>query len=197
MRSVVLAFLLATGLVGGCSTTVSESKKVTNLVVAPESVTFIWSSAKPPKIVNMAGVASAVLGTGLQSRFAESYPMEYLTFAETVRPLLQAQAAVHPELVVLPSGHPQSHLEAVLQQVRKRSAVVLMYPETVTGYCAPGCFAFKVRVNYLSAAQRKLVWTGLIELPPRNRHGDSCEPIAQEFTALLMKQLNEQQLLPR
>lgn len=197
MRFLASALLLLAALLTGCATTVVESKKVNNLLAPPESVTFIWSSAKEPKTSHLPALGGRLLLAPPAETFWKAYPGEYLAFAETLRPLLAAQASLRPELVVLPAGHAQGQLDAVLQQVRKRSAVVLMYPEAVTSYCDPGCYAFKVRVNYLSAAQRKLVWTGLVDLRPKNNHHDSFEPIAREFTGIVLRQLAGQQLLPR
>lgn len=185
--------LVAASLLAGCATTVADSKKVNNLLVAPQSVTFVWSAAKPPARSSLPALGAALPG----SPFWAAYPVEYLSFAENLRPLLEAQESLHPAFVVLPSEHSQAQLDAVLRQVRKGSAVVLMYPEAVASYCSDGCYAFKVRVNYLSAAQRKLVWTGRIELPPKANHRDSFAPLAKEFSSVLLRQLSEQQLLPR
>jgi len=199
MRLLAVTCLAAATLVAACSTTVnvSESKKVRELRVPPESVTFIWSAAKPPSYSSLPAMGGMFIGGPSQREVFQAYPSEFTAFAEALRPQLEAHTELRPAFVRLPSSHSQEQLDRVLQEVRKRSAVVLMYPEKVTGYCAPGCYAFSVRVNYLSAQQRRLVWTGVIETPPKNNHHDSFEPVARTFAQELVKQLKDQELVPR
>jgi hypothetical protein len=72
----------------------------------------------------------------------------------------------------------------------------VIHPEQVTSYCLQGCFAFKLRVNYLSPQSRSVVWTALLDLPPKTRHSDPFEPLAADFVVELTAQLREQRLLP-
>ena len=181
----------------GCATKMEESKRLDNPQSAPKGLAFIWSAAKPPAFSNLPAFGAAMLGTPA-SKYWENYDSEFSSFGTSLKLRLEEEVSLKTvSVVALSAKHSQQQLDSEIKGPRSDTAVVVMYPERVTSYCSPGCYAFKVRVNYLSPGSRKTVWTGLIDLPPKAKHSDPFDPLALDFYTALAKQLSTERLLPQ
>jgi hypothetical protein len=185
-------------LLASCATTVENPRRLGDLQSAPGSLHFIWSSAKAPAFSNLPALGAAAVGTS-GSKFFENYPVEYSSFGSALKQKLETAPALNGKATVdeLQLSHSQQQLEVAIQRASGGAAVVVMYPERVTSFCSPGCYAFKVRVNYLSPGSRSEVWTGVVDSPPKARHSDPFDVLAANFSEALVKQLAVEGLLPK
>ena len=192
--------LLAVSLLGltACTATMESSRRVGDLSVQPTALNFIWSASKPPTFSNLPALGAALPGTP-HSTFFANYAAEHASFGTA----LQLQVQEHPStkgrssVSLLPANHTSEQHADAIKRTSQSSAVILVYPERVTSFCLPGCFAFKMRVAYLAPQTRAIVWTGLIDVPPKTKHSDPFDAVAGSFTELLLKPLaNERLLVP-
>ena len=194
LRALITTLLL---LMAGCATTIQESKRLSDPQSTPKGLAFIWSAAKPPAFSALPAFGAAMIGTSA-SKSWENYDSEFSAFGTSLKQRLEEEPSLKAvSVVALPAKHTQQQLDSETKGARSDTAVVVMYPERVTSYCTPGCYAFKVRVNYLSPGSRKTVWTGLIDLPPKAKHSDPFDPLALDFYTALAKQLSTERLLPQ
>jgi hypothetical protein len=183
-------------LLTGCATKVEESKRLGNLNSTPNGITYIWSSSETTTFSNLPALGAVSLMTP-SATFWRNLPSDYALFGASLKSQLPAKSSPGTSsVVVIPMNQSQKDLVAEIEQAKPDSAVIVMFPARVTSYCQGGCYAFKIRVNYLSPGSREIVWTGLIDLPPKNQF-DPMDPLVLEFTAALTKQLQTEKLIPQ
>lgn len=194
------SLLLATAItaaLAACSTTIEQPQRLAALAAPPERLQFVWAAPKPPVFSALPAVGVAIVGTPVSTFFA-SYPVESIALADALAEQLQAMPALHGKLAFtgLPAPGSPAQLQAALKAADRASAVVVLTPERVTSHCLPGCYAFKIRVNYLAPRTHAKLWTGLVDAPPKAKHSDRFDGIAAEVARLLVQQLAAEQLLP-
>lgn len=189
--------------VAGCAVQVAESKRLKPIASKPEGVTFIWSASKAPSFSNlpalgvlMASYANMLSGANL--KYFESYLAEHRSFGRSLESTLPGEPLFRQtaRVIALPPGHSAAQLQDEIHRAQRGSAVVVLYPERVVSYCAPGCYAFKVRITYLAPIDRSEVWSALFDLPPKVKHGDSFDSVTGDFAKVLAEKMKAEQLLP-
>ena len=187
---------LAVWLLAGCAATIYDPKRVGNPQAAPQSLVLIWSAAKAPTLNNFPALGASWIGTPA-SEYWRNYESEFRALGGSLAEQLPAVVPLPTaSFVALDVRHDKAELDAAIAAARPDSAVVLLYPEEVLSYCTAGCYAFRVRVNYLSPVSRRLVWTGIVVLPPKRNHHDPFGPRALDFVTTLNAQLGQEGLLP-
>ena len=189
-------FAIVTWLIAGCAATIHNAKRVGNPQSAPQSLVLIWSAAKAPTQSNLPALGAALIGTP-GSSYWTNYDSEFGALGSALgEQLLALGVPRSAEVVSLDARHNKAQLDAAIAAVGPESAAIVMYPEAVTSYCTAGCYAFRIRVNYISPMSHRLVWTGVVDLPPKVNHRDPFGPRALDFLATLNEQLDKEGLLP-
>ena len=190
--------LLALTLLGlsACNATMDSSRRVADLKVQPVALHFIWSARKPPTLSNLPALGAALPGASRETS-SENYASEHASFGAAMQSQLEAHPSTKGRVAVtlLARNHTAEQHSAAVKGALPSAAVVLVYPERVTSFCLPGCFAFKMRAVYLAPQTRAVVWTGLIDVPSKAKHSDPFDPVAQSFVEVLLKQLAAEGLL--
>ena len=194
----LLASLLATALLAACSTTLEKPQRLAALAAPPTGLQVLWATPKPPALSSLPAVGVAAMGTPT-SQFFANLPTESIALADALGRSLDATPALQGQLAfaALPQPGSPAQLAAAVKAADRSRAVLVLSPEQVRSHCLPGCYAFKIRLNYLAPGSHARVWTALLDTPPKAHHGDSFDPIAADMARLVVQQLGSEQLLPR
>ena len=193
----LLAVLVA-ALLAACSTTIEKPQRLAALPAPPAGLQVLWATPKPPATSALPAVGVAALGTP-SGQFFANLPAESAALADALSASLQVAPALQGKLTfaALPQPGSPAQLAAAVKAADRQRAVLVLSPEQVTSHCLPGCYAFKIRLNYLAPRTHARVWTALLDTPPKARHGDRFDAIAADVTRLVVQQLATEQLLPR
>lgn len=193
-----LVALLAATLLAACTTTLEKPQRLAALPAPPAGLQVLWATPKTPAMSALPAVGVAALGTP-SGQFFANLPTESAALADALATSLQAAPALQGKLAFVALPHPGSpaQLATAVKAADRGHAVLVLSPEQVTSHCLPGCYAFKIRLNYLAPRTHARVWTALLDTPPKARHGDRFDTIAADVARLVVQQLGSEQLLPR
>lgn len=193
-----LGLAVCIALISGCAVKVTNSKRLTNTSPETKAIAFIWTSAKGPKSVsNLPSLSVLPISTWGSTRFLDNYRSEEDLLVSALENALRNEPSLKmSSFNALPYFSTPSQLREEVDRIPLSSSIVELHVERVVSYCTPGCYAFKLRADYLAPDNRVKVWTALIDLPPKAKHSDAFDSIAQDFAKVLKEKLISEQLMP-
>ena len=173
----------------GCTSTTTNSQRVSNNVnktsllnVLFADSTFEEKNIKGQFNVSRANADLSEFGTAFVDRASSEFNKSGINAAAS-----RADAA-DPRLKSFGLG-------SVLGSSVAEAALLTIQPLTASTRCTGGCHVFRMRVTYYDYKSKKVVWTAVIDTPPKaSRFSDFSAP-ADSFIAEIIKNLKAQALI--